>query len=59
MAKCRNINRFGDRCNANTCRNNPLCALHTSIQKMKDEGTWEDIQHKAKDKDYDPHTGGA
>jgi len=26
---------------------------------MKDEGTWEDIQHKAKDKDYDPHTGGA
>ena len=57
MGRCRYINKYNMTCGASTCNNHPYCSLHTSIQKMKDEGTWEDIQKKSKDKDYDPYKG--
>ena len=55
MGKCRYKNEYGFVCGQQTSRNQPLCALHAGIVKMKEQGIWEDILKKSKDKDYDPY----
>lgn len=55
MGRCKYINDYGMACGVKTLGNKQYCSVHEKVQKLKDEGLWEETVKKANDKDYDPY----